>query len=101
MGGEKTNQVRREAGDIWGVNTMRNRTNISVMRSTYRFGGIEHLLSTNEGDNSGGQGTWNTLNTSEVDGRTGDEGGKPGTSNVLNMSKVDGKMSTRVADWGD
>ena len=27
---------------------MRNRTNISVRRSTYRFGGIEHLLSVNE-----------------------------------------------------
>ena len=80
---------------------MRNGTNISVRRSTYRFGGIEHLLSTNEGNNGRGQGILNTLNMSEVDGRTGDEGGKPGTSNVLNMSEVDGKMGTTVADQGD
>ena len=93
--------MRREAGDIWGVNNMRNGTNISVRRSTYRFGGIEHLLSTNEGDKGGGQGTSNTLNTSEVDGRMGDEGGKPGTSNSLNTSKGDGKMGMMVADWGD
>ena len=43
VGGGKTNRVRREAGDIWGANTMGNGTNISVRRSTYRFGGIEHL----------------------------------------------------------
>ena len=70
-------------------------------QSTYKFGGIEHLLSMNEGDNSGGQGISNALNTSKVDGRTGDEGGKPGTSNALNTSEVDGKMGTTVADQGD
>jgi len=80
---------------------MRNGTNISVRRSTYRFGGIEHLLSTNEGNNGGGQRTSNALNTSEVDERTGDEGGKPGTLNALNTSEVDGKMGTTVADQGD
>ena len=53
------------------------------------------------GNNGGGQGTSNVLNTSEVDGRTGDEGGKPGTSNVLNMIEVDGRMGMMVANWGD
>jgi len=34
----------------WGVNTMRNGTNISVRRSTYRFG-----RKNCEGDNGGGR----------------------------------------------
>jgi len=53
------------------------------------------------GDNGGGQGTSNALNTSEVGGRMGDEGGQPGTSNVLNTSKVDWRMGMMVAEWGD
>jgi len=53
------------------------------------------------GDNGGGQGTLNTLNTSKVDGRMGNQGGQPGTSNVLNMSEVDGRTGMTVADRGD